>query len=303
MAITNDRVGELLEGVKRNRRVLVSPEGVPMDIVVAGNGERLTAFLIDLAILIGFVVITYFIANLFLFAGSAGAVLATLMMFIWFLVRNFYFSYFEMAWQGRTPGKKAVGLRVINREGGELTPSAIIARNLTREIEFFLPLSLFFALDSDMSILKQLTLLGWVVAIASLPLWSREHLRAGDLIGGTQVIVMPKRVLLGDLTQPSRFGLRREAAYVFSHEQLAIYGAFELQVLEEFLRRPATLETDQLLRDVCAKICKKIGWEGEIPRHEERRFLTDFYAAERAELERGKLYGQFREDKNAARKG
>lgn len=301
MAITNDRVGELLEGARPNRRVLISPEGVPLDILIAGRGERLAALLLDLLIQIGAIAILYLAARILVFPGAV-AVARTILLFAAFMVRNFYFIHFELAWQGRTPGKAVCGLRVINREGGELTPGAVIARNFSREAELFLPLSVFLSLDAGAGGLGQLALLGWTAALASVPFWNRERLRAGDIIGGTQVIVMPRRVLLGDLVQapsPVRRDGRREEQFAFSHEQLSIYGALELQVLEEFLRRPRTFETDQLLREVCGKIMRKIGWSGEVADQDVRRFLTDFYAAERAELERGKLYGKFREDKNS----
>lgn len=299
MATTTDRVGELIEGVSRNRRVLLSPEGVPLDIRVAGHGERLTAFAIDIAILLAGIILLYLAAGFLFFSGDEASVAITLVLFIAFLVRNCYFAHFELAWQGRTPGKRACGLRVVNRSGGELTPGAVIARNLTREVEFFLPLSLFFGLDADGGVWQQLTLLAWVLLVASLPLWSRDHLRAGDIIGGTQVIAMPKRVLLDDLTTASPFPslLARSEGFSFTHEQLAVYGAFELQVLEELLRRPRSADTDRLLDEVCRKICRKIGWEGEVAPRDVRRFLTDFYAAERGELERGKLFGRLREDK------
>ncbi len=137
--------------------------------------------------------------------------------------------------------------------------------------------------------------MGWVLAIALLPLFNRDHLRAGDLIAGTQVIAIPKRVLLADLAdQP------KEAApetYTFTHEQLAIYGAFELQVLEEILRRPDNPTNQQTMAEVCAKICKKIGWMDTVPPGDIRRVLTDFYTAERADLERGQLFGRTRLDK------
>ncbi len=90
--------------------------------------------------------------------------------------------------------------------------------------------------------------------------------------------------------------------YTFTHEQLALYGAFELQVLEEFLRRPVSPESDALLADVCRRICRKIGWEEAVPLGHIRRFLTDFYTAERADLERGQLFGKLRADKTAAQK-
>ncbi len=301
MAITTDRVGEFIEGPARNRRTLVSPEGVLLDIQVAGNIERVSAFLLDIVFMFTAIILLYIVAIMLFFTRTNISVGMTLMLFIAFVVRNCYFLHFELAWQGRTPGKKICGLRVINRSGGELTPSAVVARNLTREVEFFLPFSVLLTLGLGDGFWTQLTLLGWVLAIASLPLWGRAHLRAGDLIGGAQVYAKQRRVLLADLTRPGQrlFVNKRlgAATYTFSHEQLAIYGAFELQVLEEFLRRPQSGQTDKILYDVSVKIRNKIGWKEEIPFADIRKFLTDFYAAERAELERDKLYGRLRADK------
>lgn len=297
MATTDDRIEALLEGTKRDRRTLVSPEGVPLDIAVAGCGERLTAFFIDVGLQSGCAVLLgLFLA--FLLPGNG--IMATFVLFLAFLVRNLYFIHFELAWQGRTPGKKLCGLRVISRDGGELTPGAVIARNLTREVEFFLPLSLLLTPDIDRGFASQIALFGWVAAIASLPLWTRDRLRAGDLIGGTGVIVMPKRALLRDLAMPSEAIRQDTAAFTFSHEQLAIYGALELQVLEEFLRRPPGPGTTRLLEEVCAKIRRKIDWRDDVPPDKVRRFLTDFYSAERAILERDQRYGRLRADKTGA---
>ena len=300
MAAAVDRVGALIDGEKRDRRVIVSPEGVPLDIQVATNEERLAAFAIDVAIMLGVVVCLHLAAMAAFFSRSTASLGVTLALFIAFVVRNCYFLHFEMAWQGRTPGKRACGLRVINRAGGELTPTAVIARNLTREVEFFLPLSLVLNLDADAGVLRQLAPLGWALVVASLPLWNRDRLRAGDLVAGTQVIAMPRRVLLGDLAaSPAPAAPARPRPYAFAPEQLSIYGNLELQVLEEFLRRPPTMETRRLLADVGGKIRRKIKWEGEVPPGDERRFLVDFYAAERAVLERGQLFGRTRADKTS----
>ncbi len=148
MAIRTDRVGELLEGSRRNRRVLLSPEGVPLNIQIAGNGERLMAFAVDMTFLLAAIVCLYLLLIFVFFSGTNISVGMTLILFVAFIVRNLYFLHFELAWQGRTPGKRICGLRVINRSGGELMPSALIARNLTREVEFFLPVSLYFSLDT-----------------------------------------------------------------------------------------------------------------------------------------------------------
>jgi uncharacterized RDD family membrane protein YckC len=307
MNMGTDRAGELIEGIRRGRKALVTPEGVPLDVQIAGHGERLVAFFLDMTFILSAIVSLGVVLFMLLLSRSGSAereIGKTLILFAIFIARNLYFVHFELAWQGRTPGKKICGLRVINRNGGELKPSAVVARNLTREVEIFLPLGLFLGLNPELGDIGQLAALGWALALTALPFFNREHLRAGDLIGGTQVVAMPKRVLLGDLTEQPRLSWRPGAAvspktYAFTYEQLAIYGNLELQVLEEMLRRPANAENDRLLAEVCGKICRKIGWYEPVPLADTRRFLNDFYAAERAELERGQLFGRVRADKTA----
>lgn len=320
MAKPVDRVGELIEKGNAGRRskALTTPEGVDLDIRIAGLGERLVAFSIDLALLLGATLVLQLLAGL-LFPALKASVALTVLLFIAFMLRIAYFPHFELTSQGRTPGKKMCNLRVINREGGELTPSAVIARNLTREVEFFLPLSLLLGLDASGGFWRQTTLVVWVLLLASLPLWNRDRLRMGDLIAGTQVIALPRRVLLGDLSlgktaawtdeswrgavwteAATETGTKGGARFTFTPEQLAIYGAFELQVLEELLRRPRAAETEALLAEVCGKIARKIGWREQVPPKHIRRFLTDFYTAERAVLERGQLFGKLRADKTGA---
>lgn len=301
MALRIDRLGRLLEGNLREQRTLLSPEGVPLQIFVASRGERLTAFALDAAFMLGAILVFYFLLLLLLFSDASFGVGATLILFLAFVVRNLYFIHFELAWQGRTPGKKICNLRVINRSGGELTPSAVIARNLTREVEFFLPLSLFFSLAFTKTPGQDLALLGWVGAIAAVPFFNRDRLRIGDMIGGTMVIAMPKRALLDDLTSrlPER---KKENQFSFSPDQLAVYGTFELQVLEELLRRPDAPGNVLTLGAACEKICAKIGWKTPVPEKDIRRFLTAFYTAERTELERGQLFGRVKEDKTVTDK-
>lgn len=298
MAIRPDRLGDILEGAKRRRRTIVTPEGVELDIRLAGSGERLTAFILDVLFMFAAVVVLYFLLVMLFFTDANISVGMTIILFAAFVVRNLYFLHFELAWQGRTPGKRICGLRVINRRGGELSPSAVIARNLTREVEFFLPLSLMLSVYVRPGSLQMLALTGWVLIIALLPLFNRDRLRAGDIIGGTQVIAMPKRMLSGDLAAGPQKEAKK-ASYAFTHTQLSVYGAFELQVLEEFLRRPPSEETQRQLEEICGKIRRKIHWEQEVPPHEVRNFLTEFYTAERATLERGQLFGKRRDDKNS----
>jgi uncharacterized RDD family membrane protein YckC len=231
-----------------------------------------------------------------LLIGKAGGILIAISvaLFIGFIIRNLYFVYFEIAWRGATPGKRAIGLRVIDRQGGPLLPTAVIARNLTREVEMFLPLGI---LMSGVRTAgggvnwELLSLAIWMLFFAVLPAINRDRMRGGDLIAGTMVIALPKRALSSDLVEA-------RVQFSFSAQQLQAYGAFELQVLEELLRRPDAPDAMQVLNEVCDRICRRIGWTAPVPPSQVVLFLRDFYTAERGFLEREQLYGKVRLDKN-----
>lgn len=286
---------QLFEDQRRQKREVVTPEGVSVTVDIAEYGERLTAFVIDFAIWTLLTLVVYI--PIFAVIGRTGGSLIALSiaLFLGFLIRNLYFVYFEQVWQGATPGKRIVGLRVIDRKGGPLLASAVIARNLTREVEMFIPFGILLeggrspngAIDWS-----QLSVAAWLLFFAALPAINRDRMRGGDLIAGTMVIALPKRALSSDLVE-------RAVQFTFTPRQLQAYGAFELQVLEELLRRPHNAETARVLDEVCAKICRKIGWSEPVPSQDVNAFLRDFYTAERAHLEREQLFGKAKPDKYA----
>jgi uncharacterized RDD family membrane protein YckC len=287
-----ERAARLFAETRRQKREIVTPEGVPVTVEIADYGERLTAFMIDFAIWTLLTLLIY-IPVLSLIGRTGGSLIAiSIALFLGFLIRNLYFIYFELAWQGATPGKRIVGLRVVDRSGGPLLASSVIARNLTREVEMFIPLGVLLAGGQSNGVMdwSSLFIAVWLLFFAALPVINSDRMRGGDLIAGTIVISMPRRALLSDLVEGA-------TQFTFSPPQLQAYGAFELQVLEELLRRPNQADSMQVLYEVCDKICHKIGWKDPVPRRDVIAFLHDFYAAERAYLEREQLYGKSKPDK------
>lgn len=270
-------------------REVVTPEGVVVHVRLASAAARGGALMLDLVILF---VALIALALLTVLAGSplgrAGGVLAL------FGLRTFYFSGFELAWNGRTPGKRMTGLRVVNRRGGTLTPAAVIARNLMREVELFLPLSI--AITGGAGVTTDpwtfAALLIWVCVLAFLPLFNRDRLRAGDMVAGTWVIIEPKPALLPELVSDAA-----PSAYRFTTQQLAVYGVKELQVLEEVLRSPQA-SRQALERDVAQRIARKIRYpDAEAVARDAEKFLEAFYAAQRRRLEAELAFGRRRRDK------
>jgi uncharacterized RDD family membrane protein YckC len=302
VSAADDRVSAFLDGpLRRNRREIVSPEGVPLAVEIANYGERATAFMLDFvffALLVFFLVLTGIVVEVLFgktFGESAAAIGGAVVMLVFLLVRVFYFIQFELMWQGATPGKRIVGLRVIDRRGGPLRSAQVIARNLTRELEMFMPVVLLLGFGgTKVPAWGTLATALWLLLFTFMPLINRDRMRGGDLIAGTIVVSVPRRRLLGDLVDTA-------ARHVFSEKQLRAYGAFELQILEELLRRPDSVET-RLKSEVADKIMRKIEWPSPLLEREVDLFLRDFYTAERAYLEREQLLGKSHVDKHGQEK-
>ena len=283
---------------------IVTPEGVPLPFVVATVGDRATAVFIDLLILLGFllgILILGALATGDRFGSSfvgAFALLAT------FLFRTFYFTWGE-ARRASTIGKRRLGLRVMDARGGPLTVEAVIVRNLLRELELFLPLFLLLApgavVPGESGLLRLFSAF-WLLGIGLVPLVNRRRQRIGDLLAGTIVVVRPRATLLADLGRAPADAPGRvpSATHVFTDEQLDVYGIYELQVLEEVLRRGKGPGGDRdAMQAVTDRIASKIRWQGDRRTLVDETFLRDFYAALRARLERRMLLGHRKADKHA----
>jgi uncharacterized RDD family membrane protein YckC len=333
--------------LQRAKREIVTPEGIPISFTLASVGDRAAALLIDLLILFGVMAVLVFLGTQALQASlSMDSWLLPFLIIALFLLQNFYFAFFEVRWQGATPGKRRLGLRVIDGRGGQLDASAVLARNLMRELELWLPLRFALAgsqLYPDAPSWARLAALAWIFVFVMFPFFNKERMRVGDLIAGTRVVVQPKPVLMADLADttmsghalfippavatppsvPEPSGLAgvyanaaiqaqaqahtqgqgaaaprpRQPTFAFTDAQLGVYGEYELQVLEGVLRDTGGIDREQTLAVVADKIQTKIGYAPRISYGQEERFLRDFYAAQRAHLEKRMLFGKRKADK------
>lgn len=275
-------------------RDIVTPDGVALTVRIADLGARLGAALLDLSIIL-ISVAALSIFGLLIFGSSAEWIFEVALLAM-FLGRVFYFPYFEMSWGGRTPGKLAMGLRVIDRNGAGLTGEAVLARNLVREVEFFLPLTTALTQpDLTGNVWANLAGYGFIFLVIALPLLNRERMRGGDVLAGTWVVYEEKASLIPDLAK------RTVAAegYSFTDAQLRAYGLKELETLAAVLR-DRSAKAPELRRKVAATIQRKIGYDAA-PGEKADAFLAAFYAALRGALERRKAAtGYAPADKHAA---
>jgi uncharacterized RDD family membrane protein YckC len=268
------------------RRSFVTPEGVDLQLELGTAGARAGAFMIDALMIVTILIVTS-IGLFFLALASKAEWVLILWLLGFFVLRNGWFSLFEMGGRGATPGKRLMGLRVVARDGARLSGGAVIARNAMREIEVFLPLS-FLAqqtAEGTADALLVIFALVWSGIFLFFPLFNRDRLRIGDLIAGTWVVRTAGARLGADLVDSVERPRR-----TFTEAALNLYGVYELQTLEDVLRAGR----EESIATVARAIRDKAGideWGND------REFLSDYYAALCARLEGGLLVGRRSENK------
>ena len=272
------------------RRRLVTPEGVDLGVVLGKVGQRASAFLLDTLVLLGTLIVMTLIALFGVFGVGEAAFKPVMILWLlgFFVLRNFYFIVMEMRPRAATLGKRWTGLRVVARDGGRLTGDAVIARNLMREIEVFLPLSLLASGGASGTVDGYTTLFGlaWTGIFLLFPFFNADRLRVGDLLAGTWVIQTRPKKLAEDLS------IARTSAFTFNADQLNAYGVYELETLDGVIRN-----SDGPARSMVAQtIIDRIGWSSDVTDID--GFLTAYYTQLRAHLEGGLLLGRRRESKH-----
>ncbi len=155
------------------RRAIETPEGVTLDLRVAGPVVRFFAWSIDFLIRgVVYIILSMTLVNMMGRFGQ-GIFLVAVFMLEWF-----YPVLFEVFSRGATPGKRVMGITVLQDNGVPVGWSASVTRNLLRFADF-LPV-----------------LYGFGVASMLI---SRDFKRLGDLAAGTIVVYRPLPDKIGEL--------------------------------------------------------------------------------------------------------
>ena len=294
MPVNSSAQGALRMDARRSKKLrsFVTPEGVDLRLEIASAGSRLAALMIDYLLLIIITIVVLLILGVASIGDNVEGSMSILAMLFWFMMNNFWFAMFELGPRAATPGKRLVGIRVVARDGGQLTVPAVVARNLVRQIEFTLPMMFMFGESGDAaSVATRLFGLMWTVALAFFLLFNRDRMRLGDIIAGTWVVQARHRTIAVDMASAPLAD--SPGAPVFSEAELAVYGVYELQELERVLR--------QNDRDTMIAVADAI--RAKIDRHlqeDDRLFLISYYRQLKARQERNLLFGKRRANKYEA---
>lgn len=226
--------------------IIETPERVPLAFALASIGNRFLAVAIDhfiqylsiFMIVWGFLSLTGIKLNSFdepdsLLTEMPKWTLA-IMVIVIFLIFSGYFMLFEWLWNGQTPGKRLLKLRVIREDGRPITIWEAIARNLLRIFDA-LP-GIGFPLYS--------------VGLISIFLNNRDQ-RIGDMFAGTVVIrerLDEAPTFAETFSNPiSDAAFRRVQKRTEFQTNVALLSESEIEVVESFLRRRWDLTERQRL--------------------------------------------------------
>ena len=109
-------------------------DGVEILLRVAGPYVRSMALIIDYLIILG-ILILLGIATSFISVGANENIADGIMMISLFLLSWGYFAFFEGGKRSATPGKRSMGIRVIDRSGNAASRGQVFVRNILRYVD------------------------------------------------------------------------------------------------------------------------------------------------------------------------
>jgi uncharacterized RDD family membrane protein YckC len=213
-----------------------TPEGVEIDLVLAGAASRFVSALVDILIQFALLGCVAVVLGLLGSAGLGGGGVALLLWFIIsFGVIAFYDIFFEVFRSGQTPGKRMNRLRVVRVEGQPVSFLTSAVRNILRPIDF-LPSAYLFG--------------------AVLILSTRKNQRIGDIVAGTLVVRTEPRVHEGSGGLRLSYAVEQGGAWDtsrVSNEEIAIVRQF----LDRRLELEASIRT-QLAGTLAERLRPKV---------------------------------------------
>ena len=225
-------------------KTVITPEQVAITYRLAGIGTRFAAMLVDTlaqAAVAG--------ALLLLFPAIAGVSdlveagvpwLIALLVIAGFAVLWGYFIFWEAVWNGRTPGKKLAGIRVVRDSGHPVDFRAVVLRNICRYVDF-LPAA-------------------YGVG-ATVMFFSKDSKRLGDYVAGTVVIVDAQgraKTPAAEATPPTEYRLLGDPLLL----DLGAIARDQLAMVDRYLERRETLvggARSELARTVGAPLVAALG--------------------------------------------
>jgi uncharacterized RDD family membrane protein YckC len=241
-----------------------TPENVVFDYEVAGIASRCIAATIDTFIILIIQIIVYLtlVAVFIVTLGelpnpgeSALGWIIAILGLIGFALFWGYYIFFEMRWNGQSPGKRRLHLRVVRTDGMPITLTESLIRNLVRLIDF---LPVYYGL-------------GLIVMFVN-----SQARRLGDLAAGTLVVRDHAPVTLEQVTasRPRTRITESPATIDLPIERLT---AQDIQMIEDFLSRDGIADEigRRILKVLALRLDLPEDWMTNLPVRSRIRLILD----------------------------
>jgi uncharacterized RDD family membrane protein YckC len=231
-----------------NRLLIDTPENVVLEAEIAGFGSRCIAALLDYLFVIVVMIVLYL-----LFASALRnntpddpTVATGLFVLIQFLIISFYHLIFEFLWNGQTPGKRRIGIRVVQMNGMPMSASSILIRNLVRLFDF-LPI---------------------LYGVGLLVMFSTKHTqRLGDLAARTIVVYERPRLNLNTIQENLKVEYQHISRYDLIPTNIEIVNLNQddrRNIISYLQRRSQLTNREQVAVMVAQPIAERMGIPGSV---------------------------------------
>ncbi len=203
-----------------------TPENVIFGYAVAGIGSRFLAALVDTLIIGVIQALVYGLLFSIIISSQNDQLeswLIALFGLLAFVLLWGYYVFFELLWNGQSPGKRWVGLRVIRTDGTPIALTESLVRNLVRLIDF-MPMAYGFG-------------------VVTMFLNSQAR-RLGDLAAGTLVVHDQVKLSLQDV-RPVQMSYKAQLAAPATDLPVERLSQRDILLLEEYFQRSGNMVQKQ----------------------------------------------------------
>ena len=225
-----------------------TPENVAFGYQVAGIGSRFLASLLDTLIIIllqAAVFVAFLLIlrafNITLLDGGPASWIYAIFGLVAFIFYWGYYIFFEMLWNGQTPGKRWTGLRVIRADGTPITLPESLIRNLARLVDI-LPAA-------------------YGVGIITMFI-DKQSRRLGDVAAGTLVVHDRAPITIQSLSVKRSLNLGKQGLTKVSLDGFPVERLTydDLSLIEDFLlRRDQLTHRDSLAIQILNTLHQRLG--------------------------------------------